>query len=571
MSTLRSEDQVEKTSPTLAWPAGHDWPTDPPQAPPKPRRALNGAANPVLPSGTVTLLLADIEGSTRLWEERGDTMAAVLATLDHVLDGLVSVHRGVRPVEQGEGDSFVVAFPRASDAVACALALQQAALSPLRLRIGVHTGDVELRDAGNYMGSTINRAARLRDLAHGGQTVLSAATSHLVIDSLPEQAWLKDLGSHTLRDLLRTERVLQLCHPDLHNDFSPLRSRQAGTFCRRPAQLSSFVGRVNELDYVGRAFADNRLITLCGPGGVGKTRLAVEAAGRAGVQFSDGVWYLDLAAVSDPKRVALAAAQVLGLPDALSRSSAIGLLGHLGERQLLLVVDNCEHLLDATAALVVAVLCSCPNVTVLATSREPLGVSGEQIFKVPPMSVDGDAIVLFIERARKANPAFAPSAGDVAAVAEICRRLDGLPLAIELAASRIRTLSLTEISDGLHNRFRLLNCGSRMAFPRHKTLRACLDWSFALLTDSERAVLSRLAALPGGFDRDAARALSVEESLRGPAVCDVVDALVDKSLLACESDGTRTIYRLSDTTRAYTVERSARGGIGTEAEKLNKE
>ncbi len=213
MSTLRSEDQVEKTSPTLAWPAGHDWPTDPPQAPPKPRRALNGAANPVLPSGTVTLLLADIEGSTRLWEERGDTMAAVLATLDHVLDGLVSVHRGVRLVEQGEGDSFVVAFPRASDAVACALALQQAALSPLRLRIGVHTGDVELRDAGNYMGSTINRAARLRDLAHGGQTVLSAATSHLVIDSLPEQAWLKDLGSHTLRDLLRAERSSNCATP----------------------------------------------------------------------------------------------------------------------------------------------------------------------------------------------------------------------------------------------------------------------------------------------------------------------------------------------------------------------
>ncbi len=268
--------------------------------------------------------------------------------------------------------------------------------------------------------------------------------------------------------------------------------------------------------------------------------------------------------------MALAAAQVLGLPDALSRSSAIGLLGHLGERQLLLLVDNCEHLLDATAALVVAVLCSCPNVTVLATSREPLGVSGEQIFKVPPMSV-GDAIVLFIERARKANLAFAPSAGDVAAVAEICRRLDGLPLGIEVAASRIRTLSLTEISDGLHNRFRLLNCGSRTAFPRHKTLRACLDWSFALLTDSEKAVLSRLAVLPDGFDRNAARALSVEESLHGSAVCDVVDALVDKSLLACESDGTRTIYRLSDTTREYTVERSAREGIGIEAEKLDKQ
>ena len=509
-----------------------------------------------LPAGTVTLLLADIEGSTRLWDAQPARMAEALATLDDVLDGLVAAFNGVRPVEQGEGDSFVLAFRRAGDAVSCAVALQRAALSPIRLRIGVHTGDVDLRDERNYMGPTINRAARVRDLAHGGQTVLSSATSHLVLESLPAQAWLKDLGRYRLRDLPRPERVVQLCHPDLHNDFPPLRGGRAEAFHRRPAQLTEFIGRAGEVDCVGRALTGNRLITLCGTGGVGKTRLAVEVADRAAERFADGVWYVDLAAVADPKRVPLLAVQALALADGPGRAAVSRLLQHLGDRHLLLLLDNCEHVLAATTALVSTVLSGCPGVTVLATSREPLHIGGERVFRVPPMSAGGDATALFIARARNARPEFAPRPDELARIAEICHRLDGLPLAIELAASRTRTLSLAEIGESLHDPL-VLSCDSRSTPARHRTLRACLDWSYELLTESERALLGHLATFPGGFDREAARALAPGERLLGRQIGGLVDALVDKSLLTCDSSGSRALYRLNHTTRQYLVEASA--------------
>ena len=231
-----------------------------------------------LPTGTVTLLLADVEGSTRLWETQPDEMAAALGRLNDAVTGLVSSHDGVRPVEQGEGDSFVVAFARASDAVACALELQRAPLAPIRLRIGVHTGQIQLRDEGNYAGPTINRTARLRDLGHGGQTLLSGATEPLVVDWLPEDAWLTDLGTHPLRDLPRPERVVQLCHPDTCNDFPPLRTSKSVEKTNLPVQLTSFIGRGAQMDDVRRLLGDNRLVNLTGAGGAGKTRLAVEIA-----------------------------------------------------------------------------------------------------------------------------------------------------------------------------------------------------------------------------------------------------------------------------------------------------
>ena len=395
----------------------------------------------------MTLLLADVEGSTRMWERRPDEMAAALATLDRTLAELVHANHGVCPIEQGEGDSFVVAFTRASDAVACALALQQAALSPIRLRIGVHTGEILLRDEGKYMGPTINRAARLRDLAHGGQTVLSGTTSDLVCDSLPDQAWLIDFGRHVLRDLPRPERVAQLCHPDLHNDFPPLRTRPTSDLHWQPVQLTTFVGRIGELAEVGRLLEGNRLLTLTGPGGVGKTRLAVEAASRVSEHYGRAIAYVDLAPITDPDLVPVAAARALGLPEIPGGCFAGDVMTrHIGDRRLLLVVDNCEHLLDASAALIDAVLRSCPNVTVLATSREPIAVSGEQVWRVPSMSLHDDAIALFTERARLACSEFTLGAREVFAVLKICRRLDGIPLAIELAASRVRALSLNEIA-----------------------------------------------------------------------------------------------------------------------------
>src|ERR1700736_5256855 len=256
-----------------------------------------------LPTGTVTLLLADVEGSTRLWHPRPEEMTAAVARLDRTVCEVIAANHGVRPVEQGEGDSFVVAFGRASDAVACALDLQRAPLAPIRLRIGVHTGEVQLRDEGNYIGPTINRTARLRDLAHGGQTVLSGATEPLVVDRLPDGAWLTELGTHPLRDLPRPERVVQLCHPDLVNEFPPLRVSGTVVLARLPVQLTSFVGRDAQLTQLRELLAQNRVMTLTGAGGVGKTRLAIQVATRLAGEFSDGVWYVDLAPLTDPELV----------------------------------------------------------------------------------------------------------------------------------------------------------------------------------------------------------------------------------------------------------------------------
>jgi class 3 adenylate cyclase len=283
-----------------------------------------------LPTGTVTLLLADVEGSTRLWETQPREMTAAFAALDRVLTDLLAAHRGVRPVEQGEGDSFVVAFARASDAVACALELQRAPLAPIRLRIGMHTGEVRLRDETNYIGPTINRTARIRDLAHGGQTVLSGITEGLVVDTLPADAWLIDLGTHELRGVPRPERVVQLCHPDLRNDFPLLRASKTIATQHLPPQLTSFVGRQAEINDVRQILAENQLVTLIGAGGVGKTRMAVQIATEVANEYADGVWYVDLAPITDPDVVPGAVIRALGLPDQPGRSPMDALFGFIG-------------------------------------------------------------------------------------------------------------------------------------------------------------------------------------------------------------------------------------------------
>ena len=274
----------------------------------------------LLPTGTVTLLLADVEGSTRLWETQPDEMTAAFAKLDRTLVRVVDAHHGVRPIEQGEGDSFVIAFGRASDAVACALEVQRSPLGPIRLRIGVHTGEVQLRDETNYIGPTINRTARLRDLAHGGQTVLSSTTSDLVTDRLPADAWLTELGMHPVRDLPRPERVVQLCHSEIHNEFPPLRTSKAVRSHNLPAQLTTFVGRQAEMAEVRQSLNDNRLMTLTGAGGSGKTRLAIEIAAQLTTNFGDGVWYADLSPITNPDVVPVTVARTFGLPDQPGRS-----------------------------------------------------------------------------------------------------------------------------------------------------------------------------------------------------------------------------------------------------------
>jgi predicted ATPase/class 3 adenylate cyclase/DNA-binding CsgD family transcriptional regulator len=518
--------------------------------------ALSG----LVPTGTVTLLLADVEGSTGLWETQPEEMTEAFARLDHALSDLVATHGGVRPVEQGEGDSFVVAFARCSDAVACALELQRAPLAPILLRIGVHTGEVQLRDEGNYIGPTINRAARVRDLAHGGQTVLSGTTEDLVADVLPTDAWLTDLGRHELRGVPRPERVVQLCHPDLRNDFPPLRTAKAVVSHNFPVQLTSFVGRGAQMTDLEKLLVDNRLVTLTGAGGAGKTRLGVEIAARVAADFGDGVWYVDLAPITDPDVVAVAVARALGLPDQPGRSMMDTLLRFVRDRQLLVVLDNCEHLLDASAELVVALLGAAPGLTLLATSREPIGVAGEVSLRVPSLSLAHEAIELFIDRGRRARPDFRITDDDTTTVTEICRRLDGMPLAIELAAARVRALSLSEILEGLHDRFRLLTGGARTAVRRQQTLRASVDWSHALLTEPEGVLFRRLAVFLGGFDLAAAQAVGAGGDVERYQVLDLLTLLVDKSLVVTDDTGRRTRYRLLETVRQYALEKLGESG-----------
>jgi predicted ATPase/class 3 adenylate cyclase/DNA-binding CsgD family transcriptional regulator len=532
--------------------SGSDSPADPP-----PLNWSDLGMSGVLPTGTVTLLLADVEGSTGLWETQPQEMRVAIAMLDMTLADLTSMHNGARPVEQGEGDSFVLAFTRASDAVACALALQRAPLAPIRLRIGVNTGEIELRDEGNYIGPAINRTGRLRDLAHGGQTVLSGATESMVLDHLPADAWLTDLGTHTLRDLPRPERVVQLCHPDIPTEFPPLRVANAVVVQRFPAQLTSFVGRAAQIDEARSVVADNRLVTLNGAGGAGKTRMAIQLAGAIAGEFADGAWYVDLAPITNPDVVAVALARALGLPDQPSRSTMDTIVRFVGDRRMLVVLDNCEHLLDVTAELAVGLLKACPALTLLTTSREPIGVAGEVTLRVPSLAIADEAVQLFADRARLVRAEFHLTDDNVASVTEICRRLDGMPLAIELAAARVRALSLQEIVDSLDDRFRLLTGGSRTTVRRQQTLRASVDWSHALLTEPERVVFRQLAVFLGGFDLEAARAISGHGDVERYQVLDLLTLLVDKSLVVAVETGGRTRYRLLETVRQYAQEKLA--------------
>ncbi len=514
----------------------------------------------LLPTGTVTLLLADVEGSTRLWETQPDEMTAGMARMNHVVSDTIAVHNGVRPVEQGEGDSFVAAFARASDAVACALELQRAPLAPIRLRIGIHTGEIQLRDEGNYAGPTINRTARLRDLGHGGQTLLSGVTESLVLDRLPDDAWLSDLGAHPLRDLPRPERVIQLSHPDLMNAFPPLRISKAAVSQRLPVQLTSFVGRESDIAQVRGLVSQNRLLTLTGAGGVGKTRMAIEIAGQSANEFADGISYVDLAPITDPDLLPITTARALGLPDQPGRSTMETLVRFLADRRMLVVLDNCEHLLDASANLMVALLEACPGLTLLTTSREPIGTVGELSWRVPSLPLADKAIELFADRACRARPDFVVDEANAATVTEICRRLDGVPLAIELAAARVRALSLAEILDSLRDRFRLLTGGARTAVRRQQTLRASVDWSHALLTEPERVLFRRLAVFMGGFDLAAAQSVCGGVDVERYQVLDQLTLLVDKSLVTADDSGSRTRYRLLETMRQYALEKLGESG-----------
>jgi predicted ATPase/class 3 adenylate cyclase/DNA-binding CsgD family transcriptional regulator len=507
----------------------------------------------VLPGGTVTLLLADIEGSTRLWENHEAEMPAEIARLDEIVNAAVTAHDGVRPVEQGEGDSFVVAFTSASDAVGCALDLQRAFADGLiRLRMGIHTGEVHRRDEGNYIGPAINRTARIRDAGHGGQVLLSQTAADLVEGN----AGLVDLGEHRLRDLGRPERIWQLSHPALRAEFPPLRALES-VRNNLPVQLTSFVGRADAIAQVKDALQQQRAVTLTGAGGCGKTRLALHVAADLVDAYPGGVWFVDFAPVNDPAAVGELVVEAMAVSARQGESAVDAIARSVDNAPTLLLFDNCEHVIGECASLEESLLRRCPTLTILATSREPLGIGGELTYRVPSLP-NLEALELFNERARRARAQFAMDDTNAAVVAEICERLDGIPLAIELAAARMRVFTPTQVRDGLNDRFRLLTGGARTAVQRQQTLQASVDWSYALLLEPERTLLHRLSVFAGGFTLEAAEAVGVGGILERHHILELLTQLVDKSLVVADDMDGR--FGMLETVRQYAAARLVEAG-----------
>ncbi len=555
--------------------------------------AVTGSLDPgafSLPIGTVTFLLTDIEGSTQHWQRSSESMAVAVARVYAILDGAISAHGGVRPVEQGEGDSVVAAFSRASDAVLAARAAQLALLAepwptsdPVRVRMAAHTGDATLRDEGNYMGPTIIRTARLRAIAHGGQVVISTVTRDLAIDQLGADIELIALGTHRLKDLARPEDVWQLADAALPTEFPALRSLDSVPN-NLPVQLSTFIGRLDEIATVATLVRGNRLVTITGTGGAGKTRLSQQVAAEVSDSFSDGTWWVELVSASGGIAVPLAIAAAIGGRITSGAAPGAALAATIAGRRMLLVLDNCEHLVADVAQLVDELLRACPNLGILATSRIGLDVPGELTWRVPALSLPSpearvsigalgqfDAVKLFVERAKRVRPNFALDDANGPAIAEICQRLDGIPLALELAAARCRSLSPAQIREGLNDSLRLLTGGARTVLPRQQTLAASIEWSYSLLTEVDKTLLRRLSVFVGGFDLDAAEAVASDrESDRGGRtsltaldVLDALDRLVEQSLVTVDDDrpGGDSRYRLLETVRQY-----ARGKLAEHGE-----
>ena len=530
----------------------------------KPCPASGGLGkHPVMqPPIPVTFLFTDIEGSTKLWEQHPDAMRAALARHDALVRQSVAGQRG--RVFKTVGDAFCAAFMSTPDALVAALAVQAdlhswppGNMPPLRVRMALHTGPAEERDD-DYFGPTLNRVARLLAVGHGGQTLLSSAAQERVAEGLPPGVTLRDLKTHRLKDLSQPEHVWQAGQGGLPDDFPPLRSLGANNL---PVQMTSFVGREADLRDVKDLLTRHRLLTLAGPGGAGKTRLALQAAAEAAPD--DGVWMVDLAPLTDPERVTQVVATVLNVREEPGRPLTQTLAESLRDKELLLILDNCEHLIGPVAALAHALLQSCPKVRLLATSRERLGIPGERVYAVPTLTLPdlvrpqtasemrgSDAGRLFLDRAAL-HPGFALTNAAAPALARLCHRLDGIPLAIELAAARTRSLTVEQINDRLDQRFRLLTGGSRTALPRQQTLQGLMDWSYELLTAPEKTLLCRLSVFAGGWTLAATEAIGAGEGIEDWEVLDLLTSLVDKSLVVFDTER----YRLLETVRLYARER----------------
>jgi predicted ATPase/class 3 adenylate cyclase len=510
----------------------------------------------------VTFLFTDLADSSRLWEEFPAAMPRALARHEQVIREAVAHHGGY--VVKTMGDGVHAAFATAGDAVFAALDAQLGLqrepwgeTGRLRVRMGLHTGTAQVRD-GDYFGTEVNRAARLMAVAHGGQVVCSQATADLARPTLVSGCGLVDLGEQYLRNLLAPERVFQLTHPDLPDAFPALRTMDAfpGNL---PVQVTEFIGRDDELIELAKVLGRARLVTLTGSGGVGKTRLAIQAAAEALPHYSDGAWFIDLAPIVDDSVVPSEIATAMGLPERRQGTREEALVGALARRHALVVLDNCEHLVDTVARIADLIVHRCPAVTVLATSQEGLGVAAEVTFGVRPLPQD-EAERLFVDRASAARHSFAVTAESSPAVQELCRRLDGIPLAIELAAARVASMNPAAILERIDERFRLLGHGRRTARPRHQTLRAALDWSYGLLAEHEQLVFDRLAVFAGSFTLQAAEAVVADDGIDARDVLDLVSSLVAKSMVQLDERAVGDRYRLLETMREYGLERLAERG-----------
>ena len=504
----------------------------------------------------VTFLFTDIEGSTRRWEADADAMRAALAAHDKVLRSAIEANDGF--VFSHTGDGMAAAFPSPVSAVAAAIDAQRELQLPVRM--GIATGEAELRD-NDYFGMVLNRAARLMAAGHGGQILVADSTAGLLsgVD-------LMDMGPRRLRDLPNPINVFQLRLPGLRTEFPPLRALDASPGNLR-TQITSFVGRESEVTEVEAALRAHRLVTLTGVGGVGKTRLALEVASRLADEFPDGVWFFELAAVTDPAAVPDAVAAVLGITQQPGKTVTESVASALEGRSRLLVFDNCEHVVDSVADLVGAILAASVTVTILATGREGVGVREEQLWRVPSLDVtsgtESAAVHLFVDRAQSVVSDFSlAQPGEADAVVEICRRLDGIPLAIELAASRMASMTASDVRDRLDHRFRLL-VGSRRGLARHHTLRHAVAWSYDLLDDAEKVLLERCSVFAGGFDLESACAVAGSDQDEFE-VLNLLDALVRKSLLVADRSSGHARFSMLETIRQFAEEQLVAHGEASE-------
>jgi predicted ATPase/class 3 adenylate cyclase len=528
------------------------------------------------PTGTVAFLFTDIEGSTQRWDSHREAMDDAVKRHDALLRDAIDRHNGY--VFKTIGDAFCVAFARVSDAVATALEAQRAlsaedfsAVGGLPIRIGLHAGEASERH-GDYFGPAVNRVARLMSIGHGGQILLSGVTRDLAYRDLPTIASLLDLGSHRLKDLTEPEQVWQLTIAGLPAEFPSLKSLDAIPN-NLPIASTSFRGRERDLEEVTSLLSQHKLLTLFGSGGIGKTRLALQVGAEALDQNPDGIWFIDFAPITDPELVSSVIAKEIGMPQVEGRRIDESIPQWLRRKKLLLILDNCEHVLEPVAAIAGAITRSCPDVRMLATSRQALGVSGEAVHRLPSLAVpepgstlnaehalQHGAIALFVDRAALADTRFILTDDNAPIVADICRRLDGIPLAIELAAARVKILSIPNLAQRLNERFKILTGGSRTALPRQKTLGALIDWSYDLLTAQEQMLFSRVGIFAGGFSLDASTAVCSGEDLDEIDILDLLSSLTDKSLVVADTAGEQERCHLLESTRAYALEKLTAAG-----------